>query len=81
MPNLNVDLEIKDGDWYKYVADKPTKHGVIERVGNLPSGMQSGAPVFQVLITLDDGTKVIAETSWRNMSLAAVGLIARWGTP
>lgn len=78
---LKVDIAIADGAWYDDVADHPVAHGIIERVGNLPGGMQSGEPAFQVLAVLDDGTRVVVETSWRNMALAACALIGRWGTP
>jgi hypothetical protein len=81
MSELHVDLEIQDGDWWPHLADSPVKHGFIERIGNLPNGMASGLPALQILVTLDDGTKVVAEASWRNFSLAAVALIAKWGTP
>jgi hypothetical protein len=78
---LAVDIEISDGEWFPHLADARVEHGFIDRVGNLPRGMQSGLPAFQLLATLDDGTKVVVEASWRNMSIAMVALIAHWGTP
>lgn len=79
---LAVDLVIPDAGWAPYVEDPTTVvHGQIDRIGVLPAGMKSGLPSAAILITLDDGRRVIAETSWRNLSLAAVALIAQWGTP
>ena len=77
---LAVDLEIKDGAWGPYVGERPL-HGRLSRIGVLPGGMSSGNPSASLLVILDDGSAVIAETSWRNLALAAVALIARWGTP
>ena len=36
-----------------------------------------GCTVGRWCIVLDDGRAVLAETSWRNLALAAVALIAR----
>jgi hypothetical protein len=43
--------------------------------------MRSGRPSVALLATLDDGRQVFIETSWRSFALAAVALIAQWGTP
>ncbi len=77
---LAIDLTIEDGAWAKYAGPKP-RSGKLSRIGVLPRGMVSGRPAVELLVILDDGTAVIAETSWRNFALAAVALIARWGTP
>jgi len=79
--HLAVDLEIEDGSWFEHTADHPVVSGRIERVGCLPRGTKGGQPSFEALVVLPDGTRVVAETTWRNMALAAVALIARWGTP
>jgi hypothetical protein len=78
---LGVDLEIADGSWWPHLADSPVKSGAIDRVGVLPNSTTGGHPSVQILVTLEDGTKVVAQTTWRNFSLAMVALIARWGTP
>lgn len=78
---LGVDLELKDGAWWPHLADSPVKSGNIERVGVLPNATSKGKPAVQILVTLEDGTKVVAQTTWNNFALAAVALIARWGTP
>lgn len=78
--HLDIDLQIEDGAWREHLGDDPL-HGQLTRIGVLPRGMTSGLPSAALLVTLDDGRKVFAETSWRNLALAAVALIARWGTP
>lgn len=78
---LGVDMSLEDGSWWPYLADSPVKSGAIDRVGVLPNATKNGAPGVQMLITLEDGTKVVAQTTWNAMSLAMVALIARWGTP
>lgn len=77
---LAVDLLIADGAWLPYLGPNP-RQGMLTRVGILPGGMRSGAPSFAAVVTLDDGTPVLVQQSWRNMGLAAVALIGRWGTP
>lgn len=80
---VHVDLEIEDGGWRAHlvVPNQKVHFGVIERVGNLPGGMKSGAPAFQLLGRLDNGEVVHLQASWKNIALAMVALIARWGTP
>lgn len=80
---LNVLLEIADGELAKYMTpgQEPTEMASIDVVGCLPEGMESGLPSFVAVITLPSGQRVLAETSWRNMSLALVALAATWGTP
>ena len=77
---LAVDLIITDGAWGPHVGKQP-QMGTVTRIGVLPKGMESGRPSLALAVILDDGTAVIAQTSWRAFALAAVALIARWGTP
>lgn len=77
---LAVDLSIEDGAWRPYLGGEPLV-GHITRIGVLPGGMTSGRPSLAMCVVLDDGRAVFVEQSWRNFSLAAVALIARWGTP
>ena len=77
---LAVDMQIEDGAWAPHLGASPL-HGQLSRIGVLPRGMRSGAPSAAMLVVLDDGRAVIAETSWRNLALAALTLTARWGTP
>lgn len=78
-----VDLELSNDDgWLDYMnPDRPVIYGDIERVGVLPHGMKSGAPSFHLLGRGDDGSTVILSASWKAIGIAALALIARWGTP
>lgn len=81
---LDVILEIQDGELGKYLRpgqEVPAEMAEIEAVGCLPRGMASGLPAFVAVIALPNGDRILAQTSWRNMGLASVALIARWGTP
>jgi hypothetical protein len=78
---LNVTLRIQDGDWADLIPglDMKASDGArIIRVGNLPSGMDSGRPAFQLAVRLADGRIVIAETSWRLMRGVLRALDAAW---
>lgn len=82
MHKLEVDMEIKDGAWKEHVdPDRGFVEGEIVRIGVLPRGMVSGAPSFSLLGRLEDGSSVYLQTTWKNMALGMVALIARWGTP
>lgn len=78
---LEVDLEIKDGEWARHFRGIRPEHGYIERVGNLPNATGKGKPGFQLLAHLDDGTPVVLETTWALMYSAVRALTARWGEP
>lgn len=77
---LVVDMVVEDGAWRPFLGDDP-KVGRVTRIGVLPRGMTSGRPAVVLVVVLEDGTSVLAQASWRSLSLAMVGLIARWGTP
>jgi hypothetical protein len=85
MPALDVTMDIPDGDpgWAATMHSGPGEpaSGEIVRIGVIRDGMQSGRPSLAMAVRLADGRMVFAETSWRNFALAAVALIARWGTP
>lgn len=84
MPKLIVIPEIQDGELLKYLTpgqELQKEIGLIEVIGCLPRGMVSGLPTFNAVIKMPDGTRIIAETSWRNMGVGVAGLIGRWGTP
>lgn len=80
---LTVILSVQDGELAEYLTpgQTPEEMAKFEVVGCLPGGMESGLPSFVAVIELPTGQRILAETSWRNMSLALVGLAARWGTP
>jgi hypothetical protein len=77
---LAVDLTIEDGSWHPYLGDDPIR-GRLFRIGVLPGGMVGGRPSVAMAVYLEDGRAALVETSWRNLALATVALIARWGTP
>lgn len=80
---LKVITSIQDGELAPYLTpgQEPTAMATFEVVGCLPAGTVSGLPSFVAVIELPDGQRILAETSWRNMSLALVALAAVWGTP
>lgn len=83
MPQLRVILALEDGELGPYLTpgQEPEAMATFEVVGCLPGGMHSGLPSFVAVIELPSGERILAETSWTNMSLALVALAARWGTP
>lgn len=83
MPELRIITSIADGELARYMTpgQEPEAMSTIDVVGCLPAGMKSGLPSFVAVITLPSGQRILAETSWRNMSLALVALAATWGTP
>lgn len=83
MIDLRVILSLEDGELGKYLPphQEEVRMGVFKLIACLPRGMQSGLPTFVALIELPNGEHVLAETSWRNMSLGVVALTAKWGTP
>lgn len=74
---LDVTTRIMDGEWAQYLPD-PIRHGAITRVGNLPGGTSGGAPAFELIARLDDGSTVVVETTWRLMRTAMLALDAAW---
>ena len=81
MAHMTVTPRVIDGDWKDLVPtlDRAASDGAqIIRAGNLPGGMVSGAPAFQVAVQLPDGRTVIAETSWRLMRAALRAIDAAW---
>jgi hypothetical protein len=79
---MAVDLEITPGSWGVYVnEDRPVLTANIERIGVIRSGMKSGAPSLAILARGDNGETIHVQASWRAFGLAAVALIAKWGTP
>lgn len=62
MPNIDVSKDFKDGDWSD--LQSVVGHGVITRATVLDKGMASGRPSVALVIQLDDGNHIIAETSY-----------------
>lgn len=51
-------------------------HGTVTLLGLLPNGTSGGKASVAMVITLDDGKQVIAETTWRVFNSAARALAA-----
>lgn len=51
-------------------------HGMVERIGLLPSGTAGGRPSVALLVRLADGTPVVAETTWVLLEAAVRALAA-----
>jgi hypothetical protein len=75
---VNIDVRIADGAWGELVQGSEVRHGRIDRVGNLPNGTAGGAPAFELMGKLDDGSVVILETTWAAMRVALRALEAGW---
>lgn len=72
MPSLSItpNLDLKPWTDLRDEIDAQSYDGsvaTIERVGLLPEGMASGDPAFEIVVCLADGTRIVAETSWRLM--------------
>jgi hypothetical protein len=50
--------------------------GRIERIGLLPNATNQGRPSVAILVRLEDGTTVAAETTWALIRFAVNGLEA-----
>lgn len=49
---------------------QPDPPSIIQRIGVLPRGMESGAPSVAIVIVTPDGKKIIAETSLKLLRAA-----------
>jgi hypothetical protein len=69
-PNIELNpwADLKDG--------APYPGGVIERIGLLPNGTAKGRPTVAMVIRMEDGTVVVAETTWVLFNGAARALAA-----
>lgn len=79
MPSLSItpNLDLKPWTDLRDEIDAQSYDGsvaTIERVGLLPGGMVSGDPAFEIVVQLADGTRIVAETSWRLMRNAVHAL-------
>lgn len=74
MPAVTIVLDAQ-GAWPDLVD---AKKGELERIGALPGGMASGKASVALVVRLDDGRLVFAETSLELFLGAAVALRARY---
>lgn len=74
---MSTQLDITpDIDLAPWKDAKGAKHGIVERVGLLRNGTSSGRAAVEILIRLDDGSLVLAETTLRLARTAAAGIVA-----
>ncbi len=76
MPNIALTLNLDTNPWTDLHDHGELRHGAVERIGLLPSGMASGRCSVAVVIRLDDGSTVVAETSLDLFAAASRALLA-----
>lgn len=76
MTHLDLNLDIERNPWRDIQDDDRLEVGVVERLGLLRNGMQSGAASVAVVVVLPDGRRVIGETSWAALRTAYAGMNA-----
>ena len=74
MPDLTITADLDAMPWSDLPELGDVDPAVIERVGLMPAGMQSGDPAFLMVVRLPDGTRVPVQTSWRLMRSALQSL-------
>jgi hypothetical protein len=74
--HLSLNLDIERNPWKDLQEDPDLGVGVVERLGLLRNGMQSGAASVAVVVALPDGSHVIGETSWAALRTAFAGMSA-----
>lgn len=64
MIGLDIFPSLQDGQW----ADLDgIESGTVARIGRLPKGTKEGNAVVMIVIEMHDGTKVLGQTTLRNM--------------
>ena len=66
---INVRTDI-DRDPWTHLDPERTSHGQVSSIGLLRHGTTEGRASVALVIDLDDGTSVIAETTWRALKMA-----------
>lgn len=72
---LSITPDIARDPWLD-VDGPDLRHGMAERVGLLRNGTADGNASVAILVRLDDGTPVLAQTTWRLFNAAARALAA-----
>lgn len=76
---MDIRPNLDENPWTDLADGALTGHvlaGKITRAGLLPRGTVSGAPTVGLVIELEDGRKVVAETTWLLFHDAARALAA-----
>ena len=72
---LNVSTDIEQTPWVE-VDPSTNQSGVVERVGLLRNGTRGGRATVALLIRLEDGSTVVAETTFRLWRIAVAAMKA-----
>lgn len=73
---LDIRPNLELNPWEDISADGLVGQGTVARVGLLPNGTHQGRPVFMLLVRLEDGRQVVAQTTWALMQAAVRALAA-----
>lgn len=73
MINLTITPDIDQAPWTDLTEVIP---GKLARIGLLRNGTEQGRATIALVIQLDDGTHVVAETTWRLFNASARALAA-----
>jgi hypothetical protein len=73
---LTITPNVELNPWTDLEQEAPYPRGVIERIGLLPEGTAKGRPTVALIIRMDDGSLVFAETTWALFGNAAQALAA-----
>lgn len=75
MLHLQITNDISKTPWTDVPENVYAKGlGNIDRIGRLPRGMQSGKSSIGILVTMPDGSQVMAQTSMDLFQMAASAL-------
>lgn len=74
MEPLSITPDIERAPWNDIPHTTP--QGKLERIGLLRNGTHEGRATVGMIIRLEDGTAVVAETTWRLFNSAARALAA-----
>lgn len=73
MIDLTITPDIEQAPWTDLTEVIP---GKLARIGLLRNGTEGGRASIALLIQLDDGSQVVAETTWRLFNASARALAA-----
>lgn len=72
---LTITTDLDASPWTDLQSDDPNV-GMLTRIGLLRHGTQEGRATVGLVVTLDDGTQVLAQTTWRLLFGAVHALAA-----
>lgn len=80
MTDVTIVPTIRDGE-FAHLKSEDVQAGRLELIGGLPDGMASGNPSVAMLVRMNDGRYVFAETSLVLFLSAADAMRAAHGDP